>query len=140
MKHLYFIVIMPLLYLSASSQTTTQISHYSANKGLPENNVLCFLPDKKAIMRFGTTYAGPNKLDGYSFRNFKGWHQKYALHNPGVDQIKAYKQGFLWIKTNDAPIYRFDLCAKAFLSIPQHIPPYKNYKINLNSINILFDG
>lgn len=121
-------------------ETITRVTHYSVDNGLSENHILCMLQDHKGMMWFGT-YNGLNKFDGYTFRCFKGRAgEKYKLSNFRVDRMKEDKQGFLWLQTNDARIYRFDPVTESFLPIPQCDELYRDYKKPLSKIQVMVDG
>ncbi|MDD4990851.1 MAG: two-component regulator propeller domain-containing protein [Paludibacter sp.] len=140
MRKLYLAVLLLVMSLVAKSQTIAQISHYSVDDGLSENNVMCMLQDRKGTMWFGT-YDGLNKYDGYTFRNFKGnQNQQYRLINYRIDRIREDKQGYLWLQTYDGRTYRFDTSTETFLPIPQCVDEYKNSKASFREIQILNDG
>jgi signal transduction histidine kinase/ligand-binding sensor domain-containing protein/DNA-binding response OmpR family regulator len=140
MKPLFILSLLVSLWLPVMPQNYTQFTHYSADEGLSENNVLCILQDRKGMMWFGT-YDGLNKFDGYTFKTYKGNPgNQAALLNYRIDRIREDHDGYLWVQTYDGRIYRFDPGTENFLPVPQCLEEYKNYKMSLTGLTILGDG
>lgn len=140
MQKTLFILISVFFTFLSYSQSNTQITHFSVDKGLSENRVLSMLQDSKGIMWFGT-YDGLNKFNGYFFERYKGREsQKYKLKNFRIDNIIEDKYGYLWVQSNDGGVYRFDSSTEEFLPIPQCFRGYKEFNSPLSKISVLSDG
>jgi len=140
MKKFTLIVLILLIPVSFFAKTYTQFSHYSVKEGLSEINVLCMLQDKKGQMWFGT-FDGLNKFNGYTFKTYKSNPgQFFGLENYRIDLIREDSYGYLWIKTYDGRIYRFDPRTENFLQVPQCQEEFKTYKPRLETIYTLSDG
>jgi signal transduction histidine kinase/ligand-binding sensor domain-containing protein/DNA-binding NarL/FixJ family response regulator len=140
-RNIVVLSLLVFLCLPIVSQDYTQFTHYTVDEGLSENNVLCMLQDRKGMMWFGT-YDGLNKFDGYTFKTYKGSSggQAAGLLNYRVDHIREDNDGYLWVKTYDGRIYRFDPGTEKFLPVPQCIPEYENYRLSLTGVFTLSDG
>lgn len=128
------------LSVSSQFQVQPQFTHYTVDDGLPSNDIICQLQDKRGNMWFGT-YDGLCKFDGYSFKLYTGNPDKsFTLYNLRIDQMREDQYGNIWLQTYDGRIYRFDPSIEKFTPMPQLQNGYKNYKGNLNRFAVLNDG
>lgn len=95
------------------------LTHLTTDNGLSQNTVVSAHKDKKGQMWFGT-WDGLNKYDGYHFTVYKANLDPADDNSPlhtRVDWIREDKYGFLWVKTFDDLLYRFDPSREYFLRI-----------------------
>lgn len=103
--------------LPASSQMTESVKHYSTEQGLSHDGVLCITRDREGFMWFGT-WDGLNKFDGHTFSVYKSYPgDSSSLTNNKFRNIVEDSNGFLWVKTYDHNVYRFDKNTGKFLAI-----------------------
>ncbi len=91
------------------------------------------LEDHNGFMWFGT-WDGLNKFDGYTFTHYKSrpGDSSHLSHNR-IDEIKEDRFGFLWVKTYDEKIHRFDRRTETFQGIPHGIKKYSTLNISIKS-------
>ena len=84
------------------------------------------IQDHTGFMWFGT-WDGLNKFDGYKFTQYKSRPGDYnSLSHNRVDAIKEDRFGFLWVKTYDEKVHRFDRRTEIFTGVPQSFQPFRN--------------
>lgn len=80
-------------------------------------------------MWFGT-FDGINKFDGFTFTSYKARPGDTAsLSSNRVDLLKEDRLGFLWLKTYDSKIYRFDRRTETFDNVLEDIGAPEETKI-----------
>jgi signal transduction histidine kinase/ligand-binding sensor domain-containing protein/AraC-like DNA-binding protein len=122
------------------SEPSCIVKHYSTDDGLSHSGVMCMLQDHKGIMWFGT-WDGLNKFDGYTFTNYKSRPgDSCNLSHNRIDYIKEDRFGFLWVKTYDDKIHRFDRRTESFRGVPQSINQYSTLNIRISSIYETHNG
>ncbi|MDP4277027.1 MAG: two-component regulator propeller domain-containing protein [Bacteroidota bacterium] len=102
-----------------SYESKTFLTHLTTDDGLSQNTVVSVHKDKKGQMWFGT-WDGLNKYDGYHFTIYKSNSDPADDNSPlhtRVDWIQEDNYGFLWVKTYDDLLYRFDPSRDYFLRI-----------------------
>ena len=95
------------------------LTHLTTDNGLSQNTVVSAHKDKKGLMWFGT-WDGLNKYDGYHFTVYKANIDPDDDNSPlhtRVDWIREDIYGFLWVKTFDNLLYRFDPSREYFLRV-----------------------
>ncbi|MFT3752398.1 MAG: two-component regulator propeller domain-containing protein [Paludibacter sp.] len=140
MKKIIFLILFCSISFISTAHTHTQFSHYSVKEGLSEINVLCMLQDRIGQMWFGT-FDGLNKFNGYTFKTYKSNPgQLFGIQNYRIDIIREDVDGYLWIKTYDGCVYRFNPQTERFLQVPQCKEEFKSYKANFENIYTFPDG
>jgi len=105
------------LCLSLQAQLKSNITHYSTEEGLSHDGVLCIMRDHDGFMWFGTS-DGINRFDGYNFVVYKSRPGDTSnLRTNKIRNIIEDKAGYLWIKTFDYKMYRFDKKTEQFISV-----------------------
>ena len=90
---------------------------YSTENGLSHDGVLCVLEDQDGFMWFGT-WDGLNRFDGNKFVVYKSQPgDQSSLKNNKIRDIVEDSLGYLWIKTYDKKVYRFDKRTEEFFAI-----------------------
>jgi len=103
--------------LMAFGQLKSNIAHYSTEDGLSHDGVLCITRDHDGFMWFGT-FDGLNRFDGTNFVVYKSRPGDTSnLRTNKIREIVEDKAGYLWVKTYDFKIYRFDKKTEQFLPI-----------------------
>jgi ligand-binding sensor domain-containing protein len=126
--------------LQASAQLKSNLKHYSTEDGLSHDRVLCMTKDSEGFMWFGT-WDGINRFDGHNFIAYKGRPGDSSnLKNNKIRNIVEDKLGFLWVKTYDNEVYRFDKRTEKFLSVPQAVAPNRFKKVNIDKIVPVSNG
>ena len=101
-----------------AQQLKCSLKHYSTEDGLSQDGVLCITKDKQGFMWFGTS-DGMNRFDGHSFVTYKARPgDSSSLSNNKIRNIIEDKWGYLWGKSYDNKVYRFDKRTEKFLAIP----------------------
>lgn len=111
-----------LLFVSGAAKTNAQpkgiFKQYTTENGLSHDGVLCMTRDKDGFMWFGT-WDGINRFDGHNFVVYKSQPgDSSSLKNNKIRAIIEDQAGYLWIKTYDSRIYRFDKKTERFIAIP----------------------
>ena len=112
-----------LLYPQASfgQKLKSQIRHYSTADGLSHDGVLCMTRDREGFMWFGT-WDGINRFDGSNFITYKARPgDRSSLRNNKIRNIIEDKKGYLWVKTYDNKVYRFDKSTEKFIAVTKTI-------------------
>lgn len=115
-----------------SAQLKCNLKHYSTEDGLSHDRVLCMTKDSEGFMWFGT-WDGINRFDGHNFIAYKARPGDSSnLKNNKIRNIIEDKLGYLWVKTYDNEVYRFDKRTEKFLDIPDAVSPreFKNILID----------
>ncbi len=110
------------------------LTHLTTDDGLSQNTVVTIHKDKKGLMWFGT-WDGLNKYDGYRFTVYKSNIDPADENSPihtRVDKIQEDRYGYLWVKTYDELLYRFDPSKEYFLRISA---PGKNGEKTLDKVD-----
>jgi signal transduction histidine kinase/ligand-binding sensor domain-containing protein/DNA-binding response OmpR family regulator len=116
---LYLIFAITLFASSASAQLKCNLKHYSTEDGLSHDRVLCMTKDSEGFMWFGT-WDGINRFDGHNFIAYKARPGDSSnLKNNKIRNIVEDKLGYLWVKTYDNEVYRFDKRTEKFLAVPE---------------------
>ncbi|WP_181276681.1 two-component regulator propeller domain-containing protein [Arcticibacter pallidicorallinus] len=103
--------------------------HYSTGQGLSHDGVLCITRDRDGFMWFGT-WDGLNKFDGHTFSVYKSFPgDSSSLTSNKFRNIIEDKHGYLWVKTYDHNVYRFDKNTGKFLAI-NHRSGKRNVRID----------
>ncbi|MVN91998.1 hybrid sensor histidine kinase/response regulator transcription factor [Mucilaginibacter aquatilis] len=106
-----------LAVFSLCAQPKYNLKHYTTTDGLSHDRVTCILKDTEGFMWFGT-WDGINRFDGYNFITYKGRAGDSSnLENNKIRIIVEDKAHYLWVKTFDNKIYRFDKKKEGFLAI-----------------------
>lgn len=114
---LFVIVILLLPSLMATAQLNSNITRYSTQDGLSHDGVLCITRDRDGFMWFGT-FDGINRFDGHNFVVYKSRPGDSSnLSNNKIRSIIEDKAAFLWVKTYDNKVYRFNKKTEQFLAI-----------------------
>ncbi len=111
-------VVIFLLHLSSvSAQLNSNITRYSTQNGLSHDGVLCITRDRDGFMWFGT-FDGINRFDGHNFVVYKSRPGDDSnLSSNKIRSIVEDHAAFLWIKTYDNKIYRFNKKTEQFLPV-----------------------
>lgn len=118
--------------LNTAAQLKCNLKHYSTEDGLSHDRVLCMTKDSEGFMWFGT-WDGINRFDGHNFIAYKARPgDSSSLKNNKIRNIIEDKLGYLWVKTYDNEVYRFDKRTEKFLAIPgtEVRSRFKNILIN----------
>lgn len=98
------LTIFMVMAIDVSAQQKYDVEHYGTEDGLPQKAVMDILQDKKGFMWL-SNWDGISKFDGSVFHS-------YNLHkeNRRLMRNKMYldKYGYIWIKSHENDIYRFD--------------------------------
>ncbi|PRD49222.1 hybrid sensor histidine kinase/response regulator transcription factor [Sphingobacterium haloxyli] len=90
---------------------------YSTESGLSHNGVACIIEDAEGFIWFGT-WDGLNRYDGNDFVVYKSQPgDRSTLKNNKIRDIVEGKREYLWIRTFDKKVYRFDKRKEEFLPI-----------------------
>lgn len=112
-----FWVLLPFLYSVAAAQVKYKISYYTAEQGLSHEAVTAMVKDSEGFMWFGT-WNGINRFDGHQFVSFKSVAgDSSVLRNNRIVQIVTGKGTYLWVKSYDNHLYRFDKSTARFLQV-----------------------
>lgn len=88
------------------------------------------MKDKKGYMWLGTR-DGLNKYDGYNITNFNGrFDKKTMMLNKRIIAMKEDKWGYIWVKTYDEIVYRFDPSTEQMIRIALPSGNFINDKID----------
>jgi signal transduction histidine kinase/ligand-binding sensor domain-containing protein/DNA-binding response OmpR family regulator len=91
------------------------------------------LQDHIGFMWFGT-WDGLNKFDGYKFTTYKSRPGGInSLSHNRIDEIEEDNYGFLWVRTYDEKVHRFDRRTETFQSVPQ-LSKSKGEDVNITNI------
>lgn len=121
LKRNFFLLFFLLLSISAVAEEPlkSKMSHYSTEDGLSHDGVLCMIKDSEGFMWFGT-WDGINRFDGTNFVTYKARPgDQSKLKNNKIRKIVEDKLGYLWIRTYDNRVYRFDKKTESFLAITE---------------------
>jgi ligand-binding sensor domain-containing protein/AraC-like DNA-binding protein/anti-sigma regulatory factor (Ser/Thr protein kinase) len=95
----------------------SKLRHYTTEDGLSHDGVLCITQDKEGFIWFGT-WDGINRFDGSNFVTYKARPgDNSSLKNNKIRDIIEDKLGYLWVKTYDRKVYRFDKSSEKFLAL-----------------------
>lgn len=97
-------------------------TQYTSEDGLAQKTIQGIMQDHKGVMWFAT-WDGLYKFDGYTFKNYKAHPgDSIGLSNNRLDNIKEDKYGYIWVRSYDHQVYRFNPRTEQFQAIP-----YENY-------------
>jgi signal transduction histidine kinase/ligand-binding sensor domain-containing protein/CheY-like chemotaxis protein/AraC-like DNA-binding protein len=119
LKFNFFLFFFAILCFSAFADEPmkSKMRPYSTEDGLSHDGVLCITKDSEGFMWFGT-WDGINRFDGTNFVTYKARPgDQSKLKNNKIRNIVEDKHGYLWIKTYDNKVYRFDKSSESFLAI-----------------------
>ncbi|WP_169311998.1 hybrid sensor histidine kinase/response regulator transcription factor [Pseudopedobacter saltans] len=116
----YCIAIIVLLVCVSQVKGTLlepKFRHYSTEHGLSHDGVLCIKEDSEGFIWLGT-WDGINRYDGNNFKTYKARPGDNSfLKNNKIRDIIEDKIGYLWVKTYDRKVYRFDKAREEFLPV-----------------------
>nr|WP_294899032.1 hybrid sensor histidine kinase/response regulator transcription factor [uncultured Pedobacter sp.] len=115
----FFLFFFLVLYFSAFADEPmkSKMRHYSTEDGLSHDGVICMTRDAEGFMWFGT-WDGINRFDGTNFVTYKARPgDQSKLKNNKIREIVEDKHGYLWVKTYDGKVYRFDKSNESFLAV-----------------------
>jgi len=119
------IILVLLPFFNAFAQLKSNIAHYSTEDGLSHDGVLCITQDRDGFMWFGT-FDGLNRFDGTNFVVYKSRPGDNSnLRTNKIREIVEDSSGYLWVKTYDFKIYRFDKRTEQFLPVSDG--PFKSF-------------
>jgi len=96
-----------------------KFKHYSTEHGLSHDGVLCITEDSEGFIWLGT-WDGINRYDGNNFKTYKARPgDNSSLKNNKIRDIVEDKLGYLWVKTYDKKVYRFDKAKENFLPVKE---------------------
>lgn len=108
-KIFFFIsVLLCICFTRASAQLDCSFEHFGTEDGLPQNNIMNILQDKKGFMWF-STWDGLSKFDGYNFKTIRlpNSDKKKSKSNR-IDHIHEDKYGNIWVQFYDNLAYRYN--------------------------------
>lgn len=116
----YLSLILSVWMTTCLAQNLVSIKHYSTADGLSDNKITTVIKGKDGFMWFGS-WAGISRFDGFNFLNYKSYPgDNSSLKSNRVDDLVEDKEsGFLWAKTYDNQVYRFDKRTGLFTSVPE---------------------
>ena len=107
--------------------------HYTTANGLPSNNVMCALRSHDGFLWLGTWY-GLARFDGGKFIAYNQAVNKASDNPPRkIESIAEDAHGWLWLKTVDWKLYRFNPQTEQFHAVYNEL---KQYAENLQVIKI----
>ncbi len=114
-----FCIVSITLCLAQLPHTFTQ---YTSEDGLAQKTIQGIMQDHKGVMWFAT-WDGLYQFDGYTFKNYKAHPgDSIGLSNNRLDNIKEDRYGYIWVRSYDHQVYRFNPRTEQFQAIP-----YENY-------------
>lgn len=117
MKKLLVLLSVVLFVELGSAQIHFSFSHYTSDNGLSQNSITSMFKDSKGFLWIGTR-DGLNRFDGYNFRNFNSqFNKKFSGSSNRFLEIREDRYGFLWVKTYDEIVYRFDTDTEEFFRL-----------------------
>lgn len=98
---------------------------------------MCITKDHEGFMWFGT-WAGITRFDGHNFVTFRSQSgDRSNFETNRIDGIVEDAKVFLWLRTYNNQLYRFDKRTEQFLFIPDIIKEDKTAKISLSANKLL---
>lgn len=92
--------------------------HYSSDDGLPHNSICDIHQDSRGYLWLCTWY-GLSRYDGNGFVNYTMLPGDYSnLSHNRILSVEEDASGYLWVTTYDYRLYRFDVYAEEFVSVP----------------------
>lgn len=138
LRRLSLIIMLLFQFLSLEAQLNSNITRYSTQDGLSHDGVLCIMRDRDGFMWFGT-FDGINRFDGHNFVVYKGRPGDNSnLSSNKIRSIIEDNAAFLWIKTYDNKIYRFNKKTEQFLPVSDGI--YKHLFKDLTIDKVIPDN
>lgn len=123
--------LLSLVLLSAgwgvfAQSATYQFMHFDIRQGLSNNQVNCFLKDRKGFLWFGTL-SGLNRYDGYAIRTFlRDRADSTSLRSNHILRLSEAPDGKIWVTTIDGiTVYNPD--TERFTH--SHLPECRRYGI-----------
>lgn len=137
--HRLLIILLALAVGRANAQLKYDMQHYGIEDGLPQKTVMDILQDQKGFMWF-STWDGISKFDGATFRSYIiNKEDTRLMRGNRFDKIYLDKHGYLWTRTHDNDIYRFDPRLEAFSNI-RSFPAFKNSPFHVSSVVPMASG
>lgn len=100
--------LMILIGVDAQDETYN-ITYYTTDDGLSQNQVTDILCDNDGFMWFATWGGGLNKFDGYNFTHYKPLEKdSNCILSPSVECIFQDSKGYIWIGTKTEGLERYD--------------------------------
>lgn len=110
-----FIEVCLSLCVAQPSHTFTQ---YTSADGLNQRTVQYIIQDHKGLMWLAT-WDGLYRFDGYTFKNYKAYPgDGVALNSNRVERIAEDEYGYIYLRSYDSHLFRFDRNAEQFRPIP----------------------
>lgn len=101
---------------------------------------MCITKDHEGFMWFGT-WAGITRFDGHNFVTFRSQYgERSNFETNRIDGIVEDANGFLWLRTYNNQLYRFDKKTEQFLFIPDIIKEDKTAKISFRYVIATKEG
>jgi signal transduction histidine kinase/DNA-binding response OmpR family regulator/ligand-binding sensor domain-containing protein len=99
-----FLMLWMLIATSTAAQQKYDVEHFGIEDGMPQKAVMDILQDKKGFIWF-TNWDGICKFDGSVFHSYDLNKQNRRLMR---NQMYLDKFGYIWVKSHENEIYRFD--------------------------------
>ena len=137
--------ILVLLFLFAFpfwsySQLNCMFSHYSTSNGLSNGAIGAIICDHQGYIWVGT-WDGLNRFDGYSFTNFKSKPgDSNILTSNRIVFLMEDRWGFIWLKTYDQKVFRFDKRTEQFEIISYTDQNKKSIPVRADQIKQFSNG
>ena len=129
-----------LVTINAVAQPKCKVEYFSTEHGLSHGTISEILKDKEGFMWFGT-WDGINRFDGRNFASFKSNHGEIAQTGDyRIAQVIEDQLGYLWIRTFNNQVYRFDKKTKYFLPISPIIEPGVRGRVDIDRIISIKNG
>ncbi|QKJ30704.1 response regulator [Mucilaginibacter mali] len=141
MKPHRFVFIVLLIFMAghATAQLKYDVQHYGIEDGLPQKTVMDMLQDQKGFMWF-STWDGISKFDGSAFHSYIiNKEDTRLMRGNRFDKIYLDKHGYIWTRTHDNDIYRFDPRLEAFSNI-RSFPPFKKSPFHVSDVIPMASG
>ena len=86
-----------------------RFSHIDINQGLSNNQIKCFLKDRKGFVWVGTI-SGLNRYDGYDVKTFQNNSQDTtSILDNDVNRLFEDPDGMMWVTTVMSTIHHLPL-------------------------------
>ena len=135
-RRYFMVLLLGLLLVTAGwAQPVPSVSseHYTTAHGLPSNNVMCALRSHDGFLWLGTWY-GLSRFDGAKFVVYNQPVNKASDNPPRkIESIVEDAKGWLWLKTVDWKLYRFNPQTEQFHVVYNEL---KQFARNLQVIKI----
>ena len=124
------VIVLVFNYGSLAQKPSLYFERLTAQNGLSNNKVNCFIQDQRGFMWIGTD-DGLNRYDGQNFTIFrKQRNNGSGLSGNIITGLVEDKKGILWIATADGGLTKYDFSQPPALQFTQ----YKHQDSDTNSI------